>query len=72
VWKESGGTAVAEPARQGFGMQVLTGMLSYELNARVDLAFEEDGLRCAIRFPVVPRIGRLVEESRPDEAAEPD
>jgi two-component sensor histidine kinase len=39
AWKETGGSAIGPPARQGFGMQVLTEMLSYELGARVDLAF---------------------------------
>ncbi len=40
-----GRRGIRPPARQGFGMQVLTEMLSYELGAKVDLAFEADGLR---------------------------
>lgn len=70
VWKESGSTGVTQPTRRGFGMQVLTEMLSYELRALVALAFEPDGLRCTISCPLVPRIGRLAEDERADETGE--
>ncbi|MGH1574693.1 HWE histidine kinase domain-containing protein [Methylobacterium sp. P31] len=62
IWKESGGSGLAAPSRRGFGMQVLEEMLSYELGARVDLAFESDGLRCTVRFPLAARVGRVVDE----------
>jgi two-component sensor histidine kinase len=71
IWKESGGAGVTAPTRRGFGMQVLEEMLSYELGARVDLAFEPDGLRCMIRFPLVARVGRVVDEIAPEENGEP-
>ncbi|MCJ2050479.1 HWE histidine kinase domain-containing protein [Methylobacterium sp. J-070] len=71
TWKETGGSGIAPPTRQGFGMQVLRDMLSYELGARVALAFEPDGLRCAVRFPLVPRVGHLAEESGVEESGEP-
>ncbi|MBY0255223.1 MAG: sensor histidine kinase [Methylobacterium organophilum] len=71
VWKETGGTGVTPPSRRGFGMQVLTEMLSYELRATVALAFEPDGLRCTVDCPLIPRIGHLVEDERADEGAEP-
>ena len=48
-------------------MQVLKEMLAYELGAHVALAFEPDGLRCTFHFPLVPRVGRVVEESGADE-----
>ncbi|MGU3667422.1 HWE histidine kinase domain-containing protein [Methylobacterium sp. A49B] len=67
TWKETGGAGVVPPTRRGFGMQVLKEMLSYELGARVALAFEPDGLRCTCRFPLTPRVGRVVEESGADE-----
>lgn len=72
TWKETGGTDVALPTRRGFGMQVLNDMLRYELNASVDLAFEPDGLRCTMRLPLVPRIGRIVDEPGSDDASEPN
>lgn len=70
TWKESGGTNIGEPTRRGFGMQVLNDMLRYELNARVDLVFEPDGVRCAVRLPLVQRIGHVVPEAGPAEIGE--
>ncbi len=61
TWKETGLTGIAEGQRQGFGTQVLTRTLAYELKAVTDLAFESDGLRCTIRFPLGERVGRLDE-----------
>jgi two-component sensor histidine kinase len=71
AWKETGGSAIGPPARQGFGMQVLTEMLSYELGARVDLAFEAGGLRCIIQFSLTPRVGHIVDETDFEESGEP-
>ncbi|WP_313902369.1 sensor histidine kinase [Methylobacterium sp. E-005] len=70
VWKESGGRNIAPPTRRGFGMQVLNDMLRYELNAHVDIAFEPDGLRCAVRLPLVPRIGHALSDAGPTEIGE--
>jgi two-component sensor histidine kinase len=61
TWKELGLTGVVEGAHQGFGTEVLTRTLAYELKAATALAFEEDGLRCTIRFPLTERVGRLGE-----------
>lgn len=70
-WKETGGASIGPPAGHGFGMQVLTEMLSYELAARVDLAFEADGLRCTIRFPLTPRVGHTVDDIDLEDNGEP-
>ena len=59
VWKETGGAAVATPARAGFGTTVLRQTLAYELGAQTALAYEPDGLRCTIRFPLTARNGAL-------------
>ena len=70
IWKESGGSGVAEPERRGFGTLVLEEMLPYELGARTVLAFEPDGLRCTVRLPLTPRVGRLpdaVQDERADD-----
>lgn len=72
VWNETGGSGIAPPTRQGFGMQVLNDMLNYELGARVALAFEPDGLRCTVRFPLVSRVGRVVDETGAEENGEAD
>lgn len=62
TWKERDVTPVVEPARQGFGTEVLTRTLAYELKAETVLSFEPDGLRCTVRFPLPERIGRVAEE----------
>gem|GEM_PF-601970 len=71
IWKETGGADVVAPTRRGFGMQVLTEMLRYELNARVELAFEADGLRCMVRLPLMQRIGHVVDDAGSEDAGEP-
>ena len=48
-------------------MLVLVDMLSYELGAHVAFAFEPDGLRCRVRFPLPPLVGHLAEEHAPGE-----
>jgi len=48
--------------RRGFGTDVLTEMLAYDLGAAVDLHYEPDGLRCTIRLPLTARIGCHVAE----------
>jgi len=58
TWTERGGGAVSEPSEDGFGTEVLTRTLAYELGAEATFAFEPDGLRCTIRFPLSERIGR--------------
>ena len=52
VWKESGASSIGEPQREGFGTEVLTRMLPYDIQAETELAFEPDGLRCTIRLPL--------------------
>ncbi|MEE7488968.1 HWE histidine kinase domain-containing protein [Methylobacterium oryzae CBMB20] len=61
-WAETGGSGVEPSGRRGFGTDVLTEMLAYDLGAAVDLRYEPDGLRCTIRVPLTAQIGRLVAE----------
>jgi two-component sensor histidine kinase len=44
-WNESGGPAVREPARRGFGLNLMTKVLA---DAKVELRFERTGLICRI------------------------
>lgn len=67
VWKEGSGSEVIEPARRGFGSQVLEQMLPYELGGRTALSFEPDGLRCTICFPLTPNVGRIAHADRGDD-----
>jgi two-component sensor histidine kinase len=63
VWKESGHAASFQPSRTGFGTEMLTRALAYELSAESRLEFEADGLRYTLRFLLSERIGRM-EESK--------
>jgi two-component sensor histidine kinase len=61
-WAETGGSGIRASDRRGFGTDVLTEMLAYDLGAAVDLHYEPDGLRCTIRLPLTARIGCHVAE----------
>ncbi|MFC4174724.1 sensor histidine kinase [Microvirga sp. GCM10011540] len=47
-WTESGGPPVQPPKRQGFGSRLLHRVLTTQLNAKVDMEFEQAGLRVSI------------------------
>jgi hypothetical protein len=64
-WKESGGSGVREPERRGFGTEVVEAMLPCDLDAQVVPAYEPDGLRCTIRFPLAPGVGRVLADAEP-------
>jgi PAS domain S-box-containing protein len=51
TWAEIGGPKVASPGEQGFGMRLLTQVLSRELGG-IDLSFSEEGLTCTMLLPV--------------------
>jgi two-component sensor histidine kinase len=59
TWTEFGSSPNGEPARRGFGTEVLTRMLPYDLKAETDLVFGPDGLRCTLRFPLPNGVGRI-------------
>lgn len=52
-WVESGGPAVNVPERKGFGSRLLTEAIPRQLGGRVDLDYNEAGLRCRIAVPHV-------------------
>jgi two-component sensor histidine kinase len=56
-WQESGGPAVTQPTRKGFGSQLIERVVTRQLQGEVVTAFEPDGLRARITFPL-PRHGR--------------
>lgn len=51
-WREHGGPRVARPQRRGFGTRLITTGLKRQLNGRVELSFEPDGVRCTIEMPL--------------------
>ncbi|MCJ2049464.1 HWE histidine kinase domain-containing protein [Methylobacterium sp. J-070] len=52
TWNEHDGPPVALPTREGFGQQLLNGVLSYRIKAKVEIAFDPDGLRVSIDIPL--------------------
>ncbi|UCI06313.1 sensor histidine kinase [Mesorhizobium sp. B1-1-8] len=56
-WTESGLTlSGAEPKRSGFGTELLTKTLGYDLNANVEREFRKSGVRYLIRIPATAQI----------------
>ncbi|HXE86591.1 MAG TPA: sensor histidine kinase, partial [Hyphomicrobiaceae bacterium] len=51
-WQEAGGPAVRAPERSGYGMEVIRGLVPYELDGTVDLTFAPAGARCVLTVPV--------------------
>jgi two-component sensor histidine kinase len=62
TWKEIGSTGVRQGRHKGFGTEVITNMLAYELKAKTALDYEADGLRCTLSFPLTNRIGQATHE----------
>jgi two-component sensor histidine kinase len=54
-WRESGGPAVAPPARTGFGTRLIRASLERELAGEVRLDFSAGGLACLIAVPLAAR-----------------
>lgn len=55
-WRESGGPAVTKPRRRGFGSRLVERGLAREFGGEVELAFEPEGVRCAMRLPLAGKM----------------
>ncbi|MCJ2117846.1 sensor histidine kinase, partial [Methylobacterium sp. J-001] len=64
TWRESGGPAVAPPARRGFGTRLIAGGVGRELAGDVDLDFDVEGLRCRIDVPLAEVGSRMLAPTR--------
>jgi PAS domain S-box-containing protein len=53
TWNEHDGPPVVLPTREGFGKQLLQGVLTYQIKAKVEIAFDPDGLRVSIDVPLL-------------------
>jgi two-component sensor histidine kinase len=60
VWYEPSATAVQPPKQEGFGTEVLTRMLNYELGAQASFSVEHDGVRWIIAIPISERVASFV------------
>lgn len=52
VWSERDGPRVEEPARRGFGSNLIERQLSYDLGGDASIAFEPFGVVCHVWFPI--------------------
>ena len=52
TWNEHDGLPVALPTREGFGSQLLNRVLTLQVGAKVDIAFDPDGLRVTVDVPL--------------------
>jgi two-component sensor histidine kinase len=52
VWDEHDGPPVALPTRDGFGSRVLNRVLTAQVGAQVDIAYDPDGLRVTVDLPL--------------------
>jgi PAS domain S-box-containing protein len=59
TWRESGGPAVAAPARRGFGSTVIEQALAREFGGTIEIAYPPDGVVCAMRLPLSNRLTRV-------------
>jgi len=50
-WRETGGPAVVEPQKSGYGTSTIRDAIPYEFSGTVDLTFVPSGVRCRIELP---------------------
>jgi two-component sensor histidine kinase len=51
-WRERGGPPVQQPAKRGFGRDLLEKIVAHELQSKVDLRFDASGVECTLQVPV--------------------
>ncbi|WP_267425210.1 HWE histidine kinase domain-containing protein [Methylobacterium sp. GC_Met_2] len=52
IWNEHDGPPPTLPTREGFGTRLLNKILTAQVAAEVDIAYDADGLRIAVRLPL--------------------
>lgn len=62
-WRETGVDGIREPARHGFGTELIRGSVGHELQGTVTIEYRPPGLRCRVTAPLA-----LVEHGTADEA----
>lgn len=55
TWNEHDGPPPTLPTREGFGTRLLNKILTAQVSAEVDIAFDDDGLRIRVRLPLGQR-----------------
>ena len=64
TWTEHGLTPDTRPSVGGFGTEVLTRMLAYDLQAETEIVFTGHEFRCTLGLPLPERVGRIVSDQR--------
>lgn len=54
-WEEHGGPPVIEPAKRGFGLNLIERALAQELGTPISIEFAANGLRCQFTIPLRPQ-----------------
>jgi two-component sensor histidine kinase len=70
IWKEQSGPAVIQPSRIGFGSKLLRAAFP-EGRGDASIAFEPDGVRCTISFPIRSDVVERSFASSPEEEVQP-
>ncbi|WP_432798351.1 PAS domain S-box protein [Poriferisphaera sp. WC338] len=52
-WEEKDGPTVKVPERKGFGTKLMKGLIEYELQGRLEIAYHETGIVCDIDIQLV-------------------
>jgi PAS domain S-box-containing protein len=65
-WRESGGPAIAEPRRQGFGSRLIERSIEGELGGRIKLEYLSAGLVGLLEIPLSQALARQAELDRQD------
>ena len=59
-WVERGGPPVEQPRRKGFGSTLLHRVLTHQCHAKINIAYDPEGLSCHMDIPLIEE--RLVPE----------
>lgn len=68
-WREEGGPPVSEPAKRGFGRDLIEKIVAHELKSQVDLKFDPGGVECRLKVPVRASREFMLRAARPPGAA---
>jgi two-component sensor histidine kinase len=64
-WRETGGPPVKRPGKRGFGRDLLEKIVAHELQSKVDLRFDVDGVECTLQVPVRQLMSFALRSARP-------
>lgn len=68
-WEETGGPAVAAPARSGFGSALISRSIPYDLGGRTHVDYASDGVRAELAIPA--KHAELTDEPGPSDGKAP-